>query len=152
MEVMSATQHRIVAFIDACNRGGYQPTKTQIERWLEDPEPLSPLFGESSAWRRLMGLGWISPNAAAHIDHLVHMMWINETSKRYSSTSLGRTLLTATDQAELEQSSSGTVVIDSADPFAYARVIGQVAQTGVPARSILSHRSALDHSRQHNNF
>lgn len=44
MQIVTAVQHRVLAFVEACNRNQYRPTEHEVMEWLTHPEPHEAVY------------------------------------------------------------------------------------------------------------
>jgi len=131
VQVISKTQHHALAFIDACGRSGYKPTSSEVELWLDEPEPSDGLTGafQRAMLARFMS-GAFGTSMSNHLKHLVSLGWIENNQDRLSLTTLGRALLLSADRSESVDSDASVIILDSEDQFAYAKLIGYLNQAG----------------------
>ncbi len=132
MQITTQLQHRALAFIDACNASGYLPSVYELQRWLLAPTPelslvdhvVVPARGETIP-------GWIDDDIDSYLTHLQELEWIDRdsNSELLTITELGRALLAASERAE-DADEGSTVVLDSEDQFAYAKLIGHLNRAG----------------------
>ena len=60
MEIVTEHQHRLLAFINACNRAGYSPTDEEVAAWFEAPVPREAEYRSKTLpplYRTPLGLG-----------------------------------------------------------------------------------------------
>jgi hypothetical protein len=124
VKILTDEQHRALAFIEGCNRSGYSPTRVEVDAWLKERVPptslTEALVSTTASWRELFGRGDTA-------EHMLKLGWLSD-SPRLRLTDLGRALLGAADRAEPGEGEASIVVLDSEDPFAYARLIGHLAK------------------------
>jgi hypothetical protein len=44
MEIVGEVQHDLLAFVRACNQGGYTPTGREVMAWQENPKPMEGIY------------------------------------------------------------------------------------------------------------
>lgn len=126
MKIITDPQHRALAFIEACNGSGYNPQKSEVDLWLQEPVPASGWSTISSALFSAVSTALYQPRRDT-LDHLVILGWITG-DRGLRLTELGRALLGSAERAEEVEASAGIVVLDREDPFSYARLIGHLAK------------------------
>lgn len=129
MDVLTETQHRALAFIQAANSGGYSPRPKEVSRWLREPTPrvtggiadqISRQLANSISWSGIFG------QSEGVISHLRYLNWV-EGESDLRMTALGRALLASAESTESE--GVEVVVLNRDDPLAYPTLIGQLADT-----------------------
>jgi hypothetical protein len=123
VKITTDVQHRALAFIEACNGSGYSPSKSEVDLWLTEPVPASALAAALGLFSMMRAF---QPRRDT-LDHLVALRWITG-EPRLRLTELGRALLGAAERASAVEGEAGVVVLDRADPFSYARLIGHLAK------------------------
>jgi hypothetical protein len=73
--------------------------------------------------------GWMDDDIDLHLTHLQELEWIEGKPDAIAITDLGRALLATAERADDTEEGS-TVVLDSNDQFAYAKLIGHLNQAG----------------------
>lgn len=140
MQILSETQHRTLAFVHACGRGGYRPTVTEVEEWLDNPQPEGALWEPLSALARGTALTIAQAfssimsrrtrEAESDVDHLVKIGWLVVDEERVGLSELGRALLHDAELEVAEESGVSVVVLGRDDPLAYPQLIGHLAGLG----------------------
>lgn len=63
MEIVTEHQHRLLAFVNSCNRAGYTPTDEEVDAWFEAPAPreaeyksrtIPPIFRTTSMFEDIL--------------------------------------------------------------------------------------------------
>jgi hypothetical protein len=75
MKIPTETQHRALAFIEACEKSGYGPAKWEAEIWLEDPRPAESVSDPAFSWSH--GASRLSEDNESELEHLEHLGWIS---------------------------------------------------------------------------
>lgn len=128
MRIPTETQHRALAFIEACEKSGYGPTKWEVEIWLGDPRPAESVSDPAFSWSH--GASRLSEDNESELEHLEHLAWISSLDERLRLTDLGRALLRGADQEDIIEPEASAVILNSQDPFAYAKLVGHLAKAG----------------------
>lgn len=135
MKIASHTQHRALGFIDSCVRSGYRPLVSEIQAWLSAPEARAAVvenfFTNLVRFSIAVSAGSrVVSDAEDTIDHLIRIKWIAKNDGRVTLTDLGRALFRSAERSEVAEEDPVVLVLDSEDPFAYAKVIGHLARAG----------------------
>lgn len=123
------------------------PAISQLSNWLE-MDGLNPVREAMATLTRAMrtshfsGIGGVSSTreqvepAETVIDHLIRLMWLEETSSAATRepglrlTELGRALLRDVEVEAEHEDGLGVVVLGREDPLAYPTLIGQLSGAG----------------------
>jgi hypothetical protein len=136
MEILTEVQHRALAFIGACVRSGYKPTREEVGLWLDKPLPMGgsgtlALTGFRSIMAQLASaLGSSTVTGEDQLQHLSMLGWVTESQGRISIAPLGRALLTSAEAVESAETEGVVIMLDTDDQFAYAKLIGHLNQAG----------------------
>jgi len=125
VKIATDVQHRALAFIEACNGSGYSPSKSEVDLWLKEPVPASTWTTFTLGLPSSLLTSLLQPRRDT-LDHLASLRWITG-GPGLRLTELGRALLAAAERAAAVEGEAGVVVLDRADPFSYARLIGHLA-------------------------
>jgi hypothetical protein len=128
MKIATQTQHRALAFIEACGKSGYDPAKWEVGTWLEDPGPADGPRDEVLGWSH--GLSQQYSDDESDLEHLEHLGWISSLDERVRLTDLGRAILHSAERGDLTEPEASAVILDSQDPFAYAKLVGHLTKAG----------------------
>jgi hypothetical protein len=127
MRITTTIQDQALAFIDACTRSGYSPTKEEVALWLADSSAAS---GALKFWIIEIKAPANADKAEEELDRIEYFKWISVAKDRLRLTDLGRALLAAAGRAETTEPDVNAVVLDNEDPFAYAKLIGYLTKAG----------------------
>lgn len=136
MDILTDTQHRALAFIDECNRSGYQPDDEEVMAWLLSPGPRRPTAGFEHNVSRLVaatlsGLGGLleggSPGETP-LEHLRRLSWAR--GQRLTLTPLGTALLRSAERSSQDAADIDVVVLDRDDPLSYPTLVQHLAKAG----------------------
>lgn len=133
MEILSDNQHRALAFVEAANKGGLEPTEPQVDVWLKQPLPRRQGWGSAisaqyaaSVKDRLRGPAEYTQST---VGHLRYLGWVTKgRDGQLSVTQLGQALLRSAEADHLPV--APVVVLDSKDPLSYPVLIGELAAIG----------------------
>jgi predicted GNAT family N-acyltransferase len=136
MLLLEPEQRRLLGFIQACNRSGYQPTREEVELWLESPTARrggmtvpalhSAVKTLAEGIRSASGGEFVAGEGI--VDHAIKIKWIIGHD-RVRLTALGQALLTDYEKID-DYDETPVVVLKSDDQLAYARLVGELAKTG----------------------
>ena len=134
VKIVTDDQHRALAFVEATTTYGYRPS-SEVLAWHASPKPRGGLVPR---WNVVIGRALSQTFASLYeangepesvVDHLVRLGWLAKRSDGLELTPLGRALLLAAERIE-ERSEAGVVVLDSRDPLAPGRLMGELAGFG----------------------
>lgn len=143
VEILVVFQHRLLAFVHACNGEGYQPTVEESSAWLSTPRPREemtlwgrPILGIESmpGFELLEGAEPVVPQREKPIDHALRLGWLESQNaagaQRLRLTSLGTALLRHAENSSRTEPELAVVVLGREDPLAYPLLIGRLAGIG----------------------
>jgi hypothetical protein len=136
MFLMEPEQRQLLGFIQACNRSGYQPTREEVELWLESPtarRAKTVLTNFQSAMNIIAegvqaSIGGEYVPGEGPLNHALRIKWLTGDD-RVRLTALGQALLTDSERID-DFDETPVVVLKSDDQLAYARLVGELAKTG----------------------
>lgn len=153
VELADETGHRALFYVAAVQRQGYALMIDEFEEYIRQPQRtpgvppregqrvpahLAPALRLSEQVRRSL-LAVVptvevggSPGRPGEsvLSWLTRLSWLDVDNGRVRITPLGTAVLGALEQQSLEMEAPLEIVLDQGDPFAVARVIGEVADLG----------------------
>lgn len=130
------TVHRALAYVDALNRQGYQPSATEVEKFATRPAPREAIYDDM--WSRIATLGNVNrvlggrtlrERAEPVVGYMNDLGWIQRGSDpaRVTLTECGLSLLHALSQVEDHAGDALQVTLDPKDPLVYTKLTRTVA-------------------------
>lgn len=125
MRILSDDQRHVLAFVQAANDGGIEPTSEDVEAWLAEPTPTSDMLG-----------GWVGRHMRTTLgsksttEHALRLGWLASGSqgRHLRITPLGRALLRS--HYNEPDATEAVLIADNRDPLAYPRLIGALTDVG----------------------
>jgi hypothetical protein len=133
MKIADEETHRVLAYIGALNEHGEKPHHSLVEAYADQPHRRTKRTGRNETFQALTAIRLAfegrEVSAETAVEYLHRLGWISMQDGGVELTSTGRALLQALHTAELESTDQAVldVVLSANDPFAYARVLGQLA-------------------------
>jgi len=120
-------EYRCLRYVWVLNEHGYQPTEVEASAYFRRPDRELRGTSFTEVFRLIDSL---QPKAAeSALDYLLRLMWVEKTvDGRIRVTAVGRTVCQAVEAHAESESEDRAVVLDPADPFAYARFADQLGQ------------------------
>lgn len=134
MELTNEISHRALTFVVSVVDQGYYPTLSELELYTENVGPrgatlrIPGLVRFVETYQKAMGG---QPPEKTH-QWLLRIQWlkIGPEETRVDITPLGRAVLRALNQQDVESDVALQVALEPSDSLAYAKVIGRIAQQG----------------------
>lgn len=129
MDIVSEETHRVLAYLDALNRHGVRPDRQWIDEFAEEPDQLVERVGGLGSIRAAtliaMSLGERIVAQETFTDYMARLGWVTIDSRHIELSNMGRALLNALNAPAIEETADVfEIVLDPADPFAYAQALG----------------------------
>lgn len=127
MKILNEQQHRALAYVRCCETGGHAADKADVARWLNKPQPLSPLdiAAGLTVLRELQGT-----SGKQVVEHAVSVGWLMSGTPAAKLTPLGRAVLQGLEIEAADTDQVQFVVIDKDDPLSYPLLVGALADLG----------------------
>jgi hypothetical protein len=137
MEIIKDENHRVLAYLVEVEGQGYHPTADEINHYAISPSPTTAPYEYPSVkdWLDDVTYNSGSDQQESAAEWLLRIDLAEERDGKLFTTELGRALLAAANQRELEQAASATValVLRQDDDFAIAMVMARIAEAGEAA-------------------
>jgi hypothetical protein len=141
MEILTADQHRLLAFVQRCDESGYLPRVSDAELWLAAPraggaeyEYDGDMFGGLRLISKNYHRGALLKEPEPATAHLARLGWLEIRGEGdqgvLSLTDLGRALLRGAERAEIAEPRLSVVVFKADNPLAYPQMVGHLAGLG----------------------
>jgi hypothetical protein len=138
MEIASPEAHQALHYLSSVQRHGYSPTATEIDAYAGGPSPrffpapgsgMIRWISDFEEFQRSEDLRAGRASVETYSTYMVRVGWaVPGADKRLSITALGHAVLGAmNDEAVLDIQMVVAKAIDPNDPFAYAKIIGEIA-------------------------
>lgn len=131
VDIANKQQHRALAFVQACNAGGYRPTRRELQQWIETPglQLKNPMRMAESIRSQMERMAF---GPAEEIDAgLDRLQWISATADgRLKVTELGRALLRHAETSPEPDEEVIEIFLNRDDQLAYPQLIGTIADLG----------------------
>ncbi len=134
MEIASEDTHRLLFYVGAVTRRGYQLSVPEFEAYAKGPFRKTKIIeGGISAFRDIQNM--FSPRrvpAETWLEYLKRLRWVSADEDKVKLTRLGKAILDelSSPVIDSESESATEVLLDPADPHAYVKVIGVLAELG----------------------
>ncbi|MEU8747585.1 hypothetical protein AB0C39_28390 [Streptomyces parvulus] len=133
MEITTEAGHRLLAYISAATRRGATLIPAHLEAYAESPFRRVRHIGSiQEMMTSFANFGGRTEYLETWTEYLSRVGWISIADNSVKLTTLGHAILADLSAPKIETTSedSSEVILDPADPFAYVKVIGTLADIG----------------------
>lgn len=129
MDIVDGHTHRVLAYIAAVSRQGYEMSIDEVEAFAKRPERQGPVVRNAfEDWRAsiMSSVFTTEEPGETFVAHLRRLMWVTtDDNRKVRLTRLGFALLRELSSPKLDPETESTieVLLDPSDPFAYSRVL-----------------------------
>jgi len=128
MKIADHVAHRALAYIAAVRRHGYKLPEPEFAAYIEYPLQKTRSGLGLVDWTKITSI--LDTPAETRVAWLKRLKWLSVEGGVVDLTELGRAVLAALDEEELEIEGAMEIALGTEDPFSYARVIGRIASRG----------------------